>query len=333
MAFSATVAIPRAADDAPHTQPTNHALKRCRGSRTRLLLVLGGLAMVVVLTLVGGGLAVWHVAVGDVRRVPIAIDQQEGPSAASLNRDEIAAAAMASIDPQAAFHPDPAPTPRGSIVVPQPSVLDGPAGVPTGFPDTYEGAVGQWAAIAQTVQHSGMVRREFRDRTSGIIPRRYGRAVYSIASGLLLTAIVTLWQPSDTHLFVLDGPFRLAAYAGVLAAIAVFVWGAIAQRRLDLFGLAAIQAHLRGTTEAASELVIRGPYRWVRHPWYAAAIVLFWSCPDMTADRLLFNVLWTVWICMGATFEEKDLLTEFGDDYARYRQRVPMLIPWRGVSG
>ena len=140
-------------------------------SRTRLLLMLGGLAMVVVLTLVGGGLVVWHTAVGDTHRVPTATGLQETPSAASRpNRDEIAAAVMASIDQQGAFHPDPATTPGGSIVVPQPSVLDGPAGVPTGFPDTYEGAVGQWAVIAQTVLESMSLPRTGEIHTAWVQP-------------------------------------------------------------------------------------------------------------------------------------------------------------------
>ena len=80
--------------------------------------------------------------------------------------------------------------------------------------------------LAFFLQHSGMVRRGFRARISFVVPPRYHRAVYSIASGLVLTGVVLLWQPSGTHLLVLDGPFRLAAYAGVLIAVAVFIWGA-----------------------------------------------------------------------------------------------------------
>jgi len=185
--------------------------------------------------------------------------------------------------------------------------------------------------LAFFLQHSGMVRRGFRDRIAVIVPRQYHRAVYSIASGIVLTGVVILWQPSDAHVLVIAGPFRLAPYTGVLIAIAVFIWGAVVLQGVDLFGLAAIKAHLHGTTEAASEFVIRGPYRWVRHPWYAAAIVLIWSCVDFTADRLLFNVLWTAWICIGAKLEEKDLSAELGEVYDRYRQQVPMLIPWRAV--
>jgi protein-S-isoprenylcysteine O-methyltransferase Ste14 len=179
------------------------------------------------------------------------------------------------------------------------------------------------------LQHSGMLRRGFRDRISGVVPRQYHRAIYSIASGVVLTALVMLWQPSDIQVFVVKGPWRLAVYAGALIAIAVFVWGAFAIRALDLFGVSALRAHVQATTEPAPEFVVRGPYRWVRHPWYAAAILLFWSSIDLTADRLLFNVLWTAWVCVGAKLEERDLLIEFGTVYDEYRRHVPMLIPRR----
>lgn len=122
-------------------------------SRNRLLALLGGLVVAVVLTLVGGGLAIWHATVG-ARPAAVATDEPATPTDGRPSRDQIAAAAMASVDPQAAFHPDPATVSGGSIVVPQPTVLDGPAGIPTGFPHTYEGAVGQWAAIVQTVLES-----------------------------------------------------------------------------------------------------------------------------------------------------------------------------------
>src|SRR5215472_18002265 len=45
--------------------------------------------------------------------------------------------------------------------------------------------------------------------------------------------------------------------------------------------------------------IVRRPYRWVRHPWYLAAIMLFRSCVDFTSGRLLFNVLSTAWVCLG----------------------------------
>ena len=68
----------------------------------------------------------------------------------------------------------------------------------------------------------------------------------------------------------------------------------------------------------------------MRHPLYFAILVLIWSNPDVTADRLLFNILWSAWICVGARLEEADLARDFGDAYEGYRRKVPILIPWRG---
>jgi protein-S-isoprenylcysteine O-methyltransferase Ste14 len=178
------------------------------------------------------------------------------------------------------------------------------------------------------VQHSGMIRRPVRAHLSAIVPPGYQRALYSIASGVTLAGVVVLWQPSTSHVLVLGGPLPWMAYAFAALAVALFLWGAASLSGLDMLGLAAIRAHLRGTVEPAPAFIVRGPYRWVRHPWYLGAIMLLWSATDISADRLLLNVLWTAWICLGAHLEEKDLRYEFGETYDAYRQQVPMLIPW-----
>ncbi|MBZ5545690.1 MAG: isoprenylcysteine carboxylmethyltransferase family protein, partial [Acidobacteriia bacterium] len=87
-------------------------------------------------------------------------------------------------------------------------------------------------------------------------------------------------------------------------------------------------AHLRGTPARATALTIRGPYRWVRHPIYALFLLMVWASPEVTADRLLFNLLWSIWMVAGTRLEERDLAAEFGDGYKEYQRRVPMLVPW-----
>jgi protein-S-isoprenylcysteine O-methyltransferase Ste14 len=54
---------------------------------------------------------------------------------------------------------------------------------------------------------------------------------------------------------------------------------------------------------------------------------MIWSCPDLTADRLLFNLLWTAWIVVGTLLEERDLVAQFGEEYRVYQTEAPMLIP------
>ena len=99
--------------------------------------------------------------------------------------------------------------------------------------------------------------------------------------------------------------------------------------RFDGLGLRAIRRHLRGEESREPCFVVRGPYRWVRHPLYTCALVLIWAHPQVTLDRLLFAVLWTAWIVVGTRLEERDLVAHFGEPYRRYQREVPMLLPWK----
>lgn len=178
------------------------------------------------------------------------------------------------------------------------------------------------------VQHSGMLRRGFRRRVGSVIPQHLYPAVYSIVSGLVLLAVLVLWQCSSTEIWSVDAPWRWLFRAVFVFAIAGFVAGIKALRGFDGFGQRPIQDLLRGRTHSPSPLAVRGLYRWVRHPLYTCVLLMIWFCPVVTADRLLFNLLWTLWIVVGTVMEERDLVDEFGEEYSRYQGTVPMLIPW-----
>lgn len=179
------------------------------------------------------------------------------------------------------------------------------------------------------IQHSGMVRKNFRRHVKRIFPPHYDIAIYAIASGIALAIVVVFWQSSGTDILILQGvPRTIASICGVIGVI-LFVLGAKSLRPFDPLGIGPIKAHLRDVKYQHGPIVIRGAYRWMRHPLYAAVLIMFWANPDVTADRLLFNVLWTVWICVATLLEERDLSDEFGDAYLQYKKTVPMLIPWK----
>ncbi|MDO9228788.1 MAG: hypothetical protein Q7U03_04380 [Syntrophales bacterium] len=183
------------------------------------------------------------------------------------------------------------------------------------------------------IQHSGMIRTSFRTWLSPIVPHHYHPATYAIASGIALTAAVLFWQPSQTVLYQAEGMLRLLARAISVLAIVGFSWGVRALGNFDTFGLIPIRVYLRGKQLRAPNVIVRGPYLWVRHPLYFFMLVLIWSAPDVSLDRLLFNVLWTLWVVLGAYLEEKDLVAEFGEKYRHYQKTVPMLFPWRFPRG
>lgn len=183
--------------------------------------------------------------------------------------------------------------------------------------------------LAFSVQHSGMVRQSFHHRLEAVVPRHFHGAVYAIASGGMLLALLILWQGAAPDLFSLDGAGRWLVRGLAIAAIFGFVWGIRALSSFDPFGVRPVMARVRGKDLRDIPLTIRGPYRWVRHPLYTCVLLLLWSTPDLSADRLLLNVIWTVWVVLGTVLEERDLVSQFGEPYAKYQRDVPMLIPWR----
>jgi methanethiol S-methyltransferase len=95
----------------------------------------------------------------------------------------------------------------------------------------------------------------------------------------------------------------------------------------ELFGLHQALNNLVG--RAMPEARFRTPmlYKLVRHPLYLGFIIAFWVAPVMTVGHALFAAVTTAYILVGIALEERDLVKQYGNDYRRYRERVPMLIP------
>ena len=180
------------------------------------------------------------------------------------------------------------------------------------------------------LQHSIMVRRSFKDLMARFMNPLYLGAIYSIASGISLLLLVFLWQKTGSVIASPDGPVRMLWRSLFFLSLAGFAWGALSLRMFDPFGIGAIARHLRGKTTHPVPFTVKGPYHFMRHPLYSFFIMLIWSSPDLTAERLLFNLLWTFWIIIGSFLEERDLVDAYGDDYRKYREKVPMFVPYRG---
>ena len=178
-------------------------------------------------------------------------------------------------------------------------------------------------------QHSILVRKSFRRWTTRFMPEEYYRAFYAITSGIVLLIVIIFWQKTAYSLPVIKGFIRWAFRLLFLISIAGFIWGSRSLKHFDPLGIRNVLNHFRNRKPRQTPFIAKGAYRWVRHPLYFFALLMIWSSPDLTADRLLFNVLWTLWIVTGAVFEERDLVDEFGGEYREYQQKVPMLIPVR----
>ena len=176
-------------------------------------------------------------------------------------------------------------------------------------------------------QHSILIRRPVRNALKRTIPDHCYGLAYTYASAVVLLLLVVLWQHADRNLYTVYGAGKWVLRITLLLAFLGVVWGIGSLEKFDAFGVNTYLNHIRQRQSPVQHLAIKGPYGFVRHPFYACAIVALWVTPVLPIDRLLLNILFTGWILLGASLEERDLLAEFGEDYADYRKAVPMFVP------
>jgi methanethiol S-methyltransferase len=179
------------------------------------------------------------------------------------------------------------------------------------------------------LQHSIMVRQGIRKRLSRIIPDLFYNAFYACVSGMALLVVMLFWQKTPVPLFTAEGSSYWLLRLLFFLCIAGFSWGNRSLESFDPLGVKTISRHMRGKETVQMPLKVRGAYQWMRHPLYFFSLIMLWSCPVLTADRLLFNLMWATWIITGTVLEERDLVREFGGQYQEYQKKVPMLIPYK----
>jgi len=95
--------------------------------------------------------------------------------------------------------------------------------------------------------------------------------------------------------------------------------------------LASLGPNLTDTvvTRAAHTLVTRGPYRWVRHPFYDCMALFVVSIALMMANWFVMvagAVMFTL-LAIRSRIEEEKLLERFGEPYRTYRAATGRFLP------
>ena len=115
---------------------------------------------------------------------------------------------------------------------------------------------------------------------------------------------------------------KLIALAVIVIGYLLGSWALIANRYFS--GVVRIQ-HDRG-----HEVIREGPYRWVRHPGYAGAILTYLAVPVLLDSRwaLVPAVLLIVLLVIRTALEDRTLQENL-PGYPEYTDQVPhRLIPW-----
>lgn len=183
------------------------------------------------------------------------------------------------------------------------------------------GAIALWGVVHSWLASTGVKRAI--DRVLGRGLARGYRLAYNAFAAVSFVPILWLVRAlPDRTLYLVAVPWRYLMLAIEALAAALLVLALLATDSLQFAGLRQL---FQG--EASSPLVTGGFYRWVRHPLYSFGLVIIWFTPLMTANLLVVMAALSIYLIIGAGFEEKKLLRQFGAEYEAYRARTAMWIP------
>ena len=189
-------------------------------------------------------------------------------------------------------------------------------------------------AVLYSAVHSWLAGRRMKEwarKRFGPRTDRWYRLAYNVVGGVTLLPLLPmlLWLP-DRLLYVWPSPWRWLALLGQGVAVVGIAYGLWLTDVWHFLGLRQLFEPSAEGHNAQRSLVVRGMYRWVRHPLYFWGLVFLWLTPQMTVNRAALFAVLSGYLYVGTFFEERRLVREFGEAYREYQRRVPRLIPWRG---
>src|SRR5262249_9122574 len=210
----------------------------------------------------------------------------------------------------------------GNFGVPK-SIASGPHG-----PFPYALVVNAALLGLFAIQHSVMARQWFKHAWTRIVPAPVERSTYVLFSSVALLLLFWKWEPMGRVIW------NMQSNAGQILLYALYATGWLTVlvttfliTHFALFGLRQVWLYRRGIPYTPLGFRTPGPYRIVRHPLYVGWLLVFWSAPLMTVAHLVFAIATTAYILLAIQFEERDLI-QFHPEYAEYRRRVPMILPF-----
>ncbi len=184
------------------------------------------------------------------------------------------------------------------------------------------GTIALWGFV-----HSWLASLGIKDSLAHIFGKsvmRVYRLAYNFFSVLSFAPILLLMRLlPDRTLYAVSAPWFFLMLVGQGLSILLLLVGVLQTDTLSFIGL----RQLFEPGEETGVLTTSGLYRIVRHPLYLFGLLFLWLTPIMTLNMLTVYVSLTMYIFIGAHFEERKLFREFGQAYMDYKLHTPMIIP------
>jgi protein-S-isoprenylcysteine O-methyltransferase Ste14 len=182
-------------------------------------------------------------------------------------------------------------------------------------------AIAIWGIVHSILAASGV--KDFFRRVFGAGFMKFYRLGYNVFAALsFIPAAYLMFLLPDKPLYAAPMPWSLIMFLGQVAAATLLLVTLLQTDALTFAGIR--QLFTEGQPD---KLVVGGFYRWMRHPLYTFGLAFIWLTSAMTLNLFVVYLGLTIYIIVGAYFEERKLLREFGEAYAEYKKVTPMLIP------
>lgn len=177
--------------------------------------------------------------------------------------------------------------------------------------------------------HSLLARHTVQQKLEIVLGRAY-RLIYNLFASvkILLVLLFGKYLLSESRFAVLSHQSVDIASFGIQALGFAVLIAALARYDLGRFsGVTQLFTGERVSAVSNEPLQSGGLNQWVRHPLYTGAFLLLWGGAINSFE--LWTAIWgTVYLVIGTGFEERKLISIYGDDYRRYQQQVPRYFPF-----
>jgi protein-S-isoprenylcysteine O-methyltransferase Ste14 len=160
----------------------------------------------------------------------------------------------------------------------------------------------------------------------------YYRLCYNVFSIITLVPVLYFANTLKSEaFFIWNGIWLILKYAMITIGVVLIAAGARGYSFSQFSGLRQIKSGCTEENDASSDtLNTSGISGIIRHPWYTAVILLLWSA-NLDYSTFIVNVIFSLYLVIGAFLEESKMVKAFGNQYIEYKREVSMFVPMKWI--
>ncbi|NUN08486.1 MAG: isoprenylcysteine carboxylmethyltransferase family protein [Ignavibacteriaceae bacterium] len=185
-------------------------------------------------------------------------------------------------------------------------------------------------AVSHTLFASRGLKKWFLSAFPAAMP--YYRFIYNLISFLTLGVLYYFAPNPPVVVYRVLPEFKLPILLVQLSAVAGFLWVMWHIDGSEFLGLRQIVRKLKGkydlsSLDEESTLMIKGPYKYSRHPIYLFSIIILIAQPVMNLLYFVSTLCFILYFYIGSVFEERKLSAQFGQAYNDYKKATGRILP------